>query len=168
MALSLRNPNGYDGSPATQYKQGIVRLATDPEATAGLATNVAVTPAQMAAGAAADFAAPPAIGSTTPNAGTFTDLTVNDTFAMDGGAVTDNIGQVTLVAGVGTVLNTNIAATDRILLSRAGIGASTALGTLSYVINAGVSFVVTSRNPADATAQTADVSVISYVIVRQV
>lgn len=168
MALSLRNPNGYDGSPATQYKQGIVRLATDPEATAGLANNVAVTPAQMAAGSAADFAAPPAIGSTTPNAGTFTNLTVNDTFAMDGGAVTDNIGQVTLVAGVGTVLNTNIAATDRILLSRESPGASTALGVLSYAINAGVSFVVTSHDPTDATTETADISVISYVIVRQV
>jgi len=66
--LSLRNPNGYDGSPATQYKQGIVRLATDAEALAGTATNVAITPAQVQAATGVDFASPPVLGfgSTTP------------------------------------------------------------------------------------------------------
>lgn len=67
--LNLRNPNGYDGSPGTQYKQGIVRFANDTEAAAGTATNVAVTPAQMStAGIGADFASPPVLGfgSTTP------------------------------------------------------------------------------------------------------
>ncbi len=168
MGLNLRNPNGYDGSPATSTRQGITRFATPAEALAGTLDNVAVTPATMATSAGANFASPPAIGNTAPNAGTFTNLTINDTFSMDGGAVTDNIGQATLASGVATVLNTNIAATDRIILSRAGVGASTALGVLSYAINAATSFVITSRKPADATAETGDVSVISYIIVRQV
>jgi hypothetical protein len=67
--LNLRNPNGYNGQPGTQYKQGIVRLATDDEAQAGTANNVVVTPAQLAtSGAGANFASPPVLGfgSTTP------------------------------------------------------------------------------------------------------
>lgn len=44
MALNLRNPNGYDGSPGTIYKQGIVRFATEAEAAAGAQDNVALTP----------------------------------------------------------------------------------------------------------------------------
>jgi len=42
--LNLRTPNGYDGQPATQHKMGIVRLATDAEATAGTSNRVALTP----------------------------------------------------------------------------------------------------------------------------
>lgn len=66
--LSLRNPNGYNGAPATQYKQGIVRLATDDEASTGTATNIAITPSQLSMAGSADFASPPVLGfgSTTP------------------------------------------------------------------------------------------------------
>ena len=42
--LNLRTPNGYDGQPGTQTKMGIVRLATDAEATAGTSNRVALTP----------------------------------------------------------------------------------------------------------------------------
>lgn len=66
--LNLRNPNGYDGSPATQYKQGIMRFATLEEASAGTANNVAISPATAQAATALDFASPPVLGfgSTTP------------------------------------------------------------------------------------------------------
>lgn len=67
--LNLRNPSGYAGSPATQYKQGIVRFATDTEVSAGTATNVAVTVAQLnSVSTGANFASPPVLGygSTTP------------------------------------------------------------------------------------------------------
>ena len=88
--LNLRNPNGYDGSPGTQYKQGIVRLATDEEATAGVANNVVVTPAQVAAsGVNANFASPPVLGfgSTTPRPVAATALTSTGitTLASDAG-----------------------------------------------------------------------------------
>ncbi len=166
--LNLRTPNSYDGQPGTKYKMGAVRLATDAEAAAGVADNVAVTPAQMTASSAADFAAPPAIGNTTPNAGTFTNLTVNDLLSMDGGAATDFIGTATLVAGTVTVANTNIAAGDRILLCHGAVNASTEVGVLQYTISAGASFTINSLDPTDATVATGDLSTISYVIVRQV
>lgn len=86
---------------------------------------------------------------------------------IQGGAVTDFIGQATLTAGTVTVLNTNIAAGDKIYLSRQGINGSTALGVFDYAITPATSFVITSRNPTDATTQTNDVSIVDYVIVRQ-
>ena len=100
--LNLRNPNGYDGSPGTQYKQGIVRLATNTEATAGTSTNVVVTPAQMAAavagGVGANFASPPVLGfgSTTPRPvhATTLDSTSLTSLATAPGAVL-NLGNTT-------------------------------------------------------------------------
>lgn len=95
--LNLRNPNGYDGQPGTQYKQGIVRLATDVEATAGTANNVVITPAQLAAavaaGGVANFASPPVLGfgSTTPRPVHATTL--------------DSTGLTSLATGAGEVLN---------------------------------------------------------------
>lgn len=86
---------------------------------------------------------------------------------VEGGAVTDFIGQATLVAGTVTVANTNIAAGDRVFVSRSDPSTSTALGVFDVSISAGVSFTIDSRNPADATVQTNDVSVVDYFIVRQ-
>jgi len=104
--LNLRNPNGYDGQPGTQYKQGIVRLATDVEATAGTAQNVVITPAQLAAavsaGGVANFASPPVLGfgSTTPRPvhATTLDSTGLTSLATGAGAVT-NIGNATGTIG---------------------------------------------------------------------
>lgn len=90
-------------------------------------------------------------------------------FRCKGGAATDFIGQATLVAGTVTVANTNISASDRIFLSVSNINASTKLGHLTFTINAGVSFVITSRqanNPA--TTETDDLSTIDYFIVGSV
>lgn len=79
-------------------------------------------------------------------------------FQMNGGAVTDFIGQAVLVGGTKTVSNTNIAATDRILLSRSTLGGTP--GHLSFVINPGADFVITSSSGTDT-------STIDYVIIRQ-
>jgi len=84
---------------------------------------------------------------------------------INGGAATDTIGQATLVAGVATVLNTNIAANDRIFISRRTTGGA-AVGNLTYVINAGVSFVVSSFNDASAAVIT-DIGSFDYLIIRQ-
>lgn len=87
---------------------------------------------------------------------------------MNGGAVTDFIGEATLAAGTVTVANTNIAAGDRIYISRRAINGSTALGMLTYVINAGSDFVITAVQTATpAATETNDTSIVAYVIVRQ-
>jgi hypothetical protein len=85
---------------------------------------------------------------------------------MNGGAATDFIGSATLIGGQATILNTNIAAGDRIMITRSALNASPALGFLIYTINAGVSFVVDSISAAGAAVAT-DVSSFTYVIVRQ-
>lgn len=87
---------------------------------------------------------------------------------VHGGAATDFIGQATLSLGTVTILNTNIAAGDKVIVSRRGINGSTALGVFDVTVNAGVSFVITARKPADATAETNDISIVDYFIVRQV
>jgi hypothetical protein len=86
-----------------------------------------------------------------------------------GGAVTDFIGEATLVGGTVTVANTNIAATDRIFLVVSNVNTSTKVGHPTYSINAGVGFTINSveqNNPAIPQPQ--DVSTISYFIVRQI
>jgi hypothetical protein len=87
---------------------------------------------------------------------------------VHGGAVTDFIGQATLVAGTVTIANTNIAATDRIIVERLGANGSTAVGVFNTSISAGASFTITSLNPTNGTTQTNDVSTVNYFIVRQV
>lgn len=87
--------------------------------------------------------------------------------SMQGGLATDFIGTGTLTAGVATILNTNIKATDRVFIQRISAGASPAIGLLSYTINAGVSLVVTSL-ALDATTETDDISTFTYFIVNQI
>lgn len=100
--LSLRTPNAYDGSRSTKYKQGVVRLATDAEAAAGTANNVAVTPAQISAAGAADFASPPVLGygSTTPRPVAATTLTSTGVTTLASGAgVAAKVGNATGTLG---------------------------------------------------------------------
>lgn len=87
---------------------------------------------------------------------------------VHGGAATDFIGQATLVNGTATVLNTNIAATDRVFLTRSAVNASTALGVFKSVITPATNFIITACKTADATTETNDVSTVDYFIVRQV
>lgn len=78
---------------------------------------------------------------------------------ITGGAATDFIGRDILVGGTVTVNNTNIAANDKIFLSVELPGGTQ--GFLSYAINAGVSFTITSTNALDT-------STVAYFIVRQI
>lgn len=88
-------------------------------------------------------------------------------FSCHGGAVTDFIGQAVLVNGTVTVANTNIAATDRIFVTRSAKNASTAYGSFQVVITAATNFIITSCK-SDTTTETNDASTVDYIIVRQV
>jgi len=81
------------------------------------------------------------------------------------GAVTSFAGDGTLVAGVLAIANTNIAATDIVLVQRIDANSSTAIGFPSYTIVANTSLTITSL-AANATTETADVSNIAYVIIK--
>ena len=87
-------------------------------------------------------------------------------FEMTGGAATDFIGQGTLVAGTVTISNTNIAAGDRIFVTRNALNASPELGDFITTISAATSFTVASYDAAGALANT-DVSGFDYFIVRE-
>jgi len=85
--------------------------------------------------------------------------TAGQTLAVQGGAVTDFIGQAVLAAGTVTVNNTNITVADKIFLSVSLPGGTQ--GFLSYAIAAGASFTITSTNALDT-------STVEYFIVRQI
>ncbi len=87
---------------------------------------------------------------------------------VHGGAATDFIGQAVLINGTVTIANTNIAATDRVFLTRSAVNASTALGVFKSVITPTTNFIITACKPADASTETNDVSTVDYFIVRQV
>lgn len=75
----------------------------------------------------------------------------------------------TLAAGTsGAIANTSIQSTDVIIPFHIAPNASTELGVLTYTINPGVSFTISSRDPTDASVATGDLSTIGYLIVRQV
>lgn len=68
----MSNPLGYAGFPAdqstAQTKASVVRAATTAEVAAASLKNAYVSPATAGGLETAVFAAPPALGSTTPNA----------------------------------------------------------------------------------------------------
>lgn len=117
--LNLRNPNGYNGQPATQFHQGIVRFATLTEVTEGTANNVAVTPANLTGSTAGNFAAPPILGSTTPNTvhATVLSSTGNSGLSSNAGA-TLRLGNTTGTLGffgsAGTTRGTQAALTNSV------------------------------------------------------
>ena len=76
------------------------------------------------------------------------------------------IGQSTLALGTLAVANTSVTANTRVFLSRTSKGASTALGVLEAVVNAGVGFTINSYTPATAAVETNDISVIDWVLVE--
>lgn len=87
--------------------------------------------------------------------------------SLNGGAATDFIGTATLAAGTVDVLNTNIAAGDKIMITRSDLNASPALGFLVYTIDPGVKFTVDSLDATGAAVIT-DISIFDYVIFRQI
>jgi len=140
--LSLRNPNGYDGSPATQYKQGIVRLATDAEVLAGTAKNVVVTVAQLnSVSTGANFASPPVLGfgSTTPRPVHATTLDSSGLTSLATGAGAElNLGNTTGAIGFfGITAATRPAATDDIKDGLASMGLITNGGATPLNLDGG-------------------------------
>lgn len=150
-ALNLRSPTSYSGQLGTKYKQGAVRLATTAEAAAGTANNVAVTPAQVAASSSAEFAAPPVLGSTTPNVVNATGLSVKEgSNAKQGVAV--------LVAGTVVVANTSVTANSRIQLTAQNLGTVTSPSALCVSARtASTSFTILA-------SQNTDTSTVAYEI----
>lgn len=154
--LNLRNPNGYDGSPGTQYKQGIVRLATNAEATAGTATNVAVTPEQLnAVSTGANFASPPVLGfgSTTPRPVHATTLSALGTVTLNtSGAATTTIGTggtgaVNIGNATGNTAVTGSLAASTTLTAGTGITATTGnIVASAGAITAGTTLTATLGN----------------------
>jgi len=82
----------------------------------------------------------------------------------------NSAGTVTLVGGTATISTTSVTASSIIRLYRQGVGSTgaAALGFLTIgTTSAGVSFVINSVQPADATAlQASDVSVVAWEIVN--
>jgi hypothetical protein len=163
-----------------------ITAGTDITATAGdiVATAGAVSAGTTVTGGTGVVATTGNISATAGavNAGTSMTATAGDITAtlghviingaakqlrQHGGAATDFIGQATLTNGVATVLNTNIAATDRVFVTRTAKNTSTAYGTFQVVITASTNFVVTSCK-SDTTTETNDQSTVDYIIVRQV
>ena len=113
-------------------------------------------------------ATPKGTGSFTVSSGNLVLGAVATQVEMNGGAATDFIGQATLTAGVVTISNTNIATTDRILLARSAVNASTAIGQPVTSISAATSFTITSvQDASPGTTETNDVSTFDYVITRE-
>jgi len=167
--------------PAALQAPGSVTAATGLTATSGGVTasagNIVATLGNITA-SAGNIAA--TLGSlsagTTVTAGTDLVSTAGNVLIngsakqlrVKGGAVTDFIGDTTLVAGTVTIANTNIAAGDQVYVTRYDINGSTALGIFEATISAGASFTINSRKPADATIEANDVSKVKYFIVRAI
>lgn len=165
--LNLRNPNGYDGSPATQTKQGIVRMATDAEAAAGTATNVAISPATAQAATALDFASPPVLGfgSTTPRPVHATTLDSTSTTSLATGAGTvANVGNATGTIGFfGATAVAKPASTDDLRTALINLGLYTTGGATPLNLNGGTltAGVVTSTGAVTGTSLTATTGAIT-------
>lgn len=127
------------GVPATTSTEGLVFLATNPEALAGtLTTNYAINPASMAYALANGVP----IGGTTPAAGAFTTLSASSTLGVTGASTLAAVSGTTatfsstLHAGGATTLATTLGVTGTTTLA-----ALTQVGTAS--INASGSATTT-------------------------
>lgn len=178
--FTLATAIGTIVGPATEVSAGIAEIATQAETNTGTNDQTIVTPLKLKT----NLTTPPAIGGTTPAAGTFTTLTANGNIvknvagnkdvytsvATTTAAGANSAGTVTLVGGTATISTTSVTAASKIRISRQGIGATgaAALGLLSIgTITAGASFIINAVQPASATAlQATDVSVIFWEIVN--
>jgi hypothetical protein len=76
-------------------------------------------------------------------------------------------GTATLASGTATVTSAAANSARKWALSRQGIGAATALGSLALgTITAQTSFVINALKPADATVETGDASVVHWEILE--
>lgn len=120
------------GAPiAEEAVNGIGQIATDAEAVAGTANNpgvtaLFVTPSNLSP----VFAAPPAIGGTTPAGGAFTTLSASGAFSLTGDQVTVAEGGtgaasltdhgIMLGSGTGAVSVTAVGTTGQLLVGQSG------------------------------------------------
>lgn len=168
VTLSLPAAITAPGSLTTTTSLAATTTVTGGTGVTATTGNITATAGNVSAGAAVS-------ATTTVTAGTDLVSTAGNVLIqgagkqlrVEGGAVTDFIGQATLALGTVTVLNTNIAAGDKIFVSRQGINGSTALGVFDVAITPATSFSITALNPTDATTQTNDTSIVDYFIVRQ-
>lgn len=165
---------------ASETIAGVAEIATQSETNIGTDDETILTPLKLKT----NLTTPPAIGGTTPAAGTFTTLTANgniiknvagnkDIYSSVASTTTagdNSAGTVTLVGGTATISTTSITANSLVRLYRQSVGATgaAALGFITLgTITAGTSFVINSVQSTDATAlQTTDVSVIFWEIVN--
>lgn len=78
---------------------------------------------------------------------------------------TNTLTTATLTVGTVTIAMPSVTATTRIFLQRISTNSSTALGNLTYVITAGVGFVITAVKPATpGTTETGDTSILTYLV----
>ncbi len=139
--LNLRNPNGYDGSPGTATRQGIVRFATVAEAAAGTMNNVAISPATAQSAVLLDFASPPVLGfgSTTPRPVHATTLDSTGLTSLATTAGSDlNLGNATGDIGFfGATAVAKPAATDDLRVALINLGLYTTGGATPLDLNGG-------------------------------
>lgn len=169
VVLALRAPTTSD----TNYPDGTIwidksnlsaiAIYEKGATVAGAATWITLGSSSAAPGS---FTTVTASGDITSTAGDLVLSGAGSQIQVEGGAVTDSIGSTTLALGTATVLNTSIAAGDRIIAFHIDPGLSTAIGTLSYTISAGVSFTINSLDAA-AAVEAGDLSTVGYLIVRQ-
>lgn len=157
-------------SPATAQSATALDFASPPAAGYGSTTPRPVAATTISA--TTTIAAGTTLTAGTDITSTAGNVIINGTgkqLRVQGGAVTDFIGTTTLTNGVTTpaVANTNIAAGDRIYITRTAANASTAFGTYDYTISAGASFTSTAKK-ADTTTETGDQSTLTYFIVREI
>lgn len=131
--LNLRNPTGYDGSPGTTKKQGVVRFATTAEAAAGTMDNVAISPLTAQAATALDFASPPVLG--------FGSTTARPVHATTLDAV-GTVGLNTSGAGITTIGTGGTGATN--IGNATGNTAITGALSTTTTMTAGTGFTVTT------------------------
>jgi fibronectin-binding autotransporter adhesin len=158
-------------SAAVSVSTSVITSSNNPAIAGAGAGTLTLTGVSFTSNAATAGTLTLAYGTTTTgtiNAGSDINLTTVATkITLNGGAATDFIGTATLTSGTVTVSNTNIATTDRILVTRSAVNASTALGVFKVVKTAATNFIITACKPADATTETGDASTVDYIIFRQ-
>jgi len=150
------------GAPvATETVAGIGELATDAEAVAGTPSTgvkaLLVTPSNLTP----VFAAPPAIGGTTPAGATFTGLTADGTGQVSLGSnaaadITASAGDVSLISSAGSIVLNGAEAVDDAIQLTSGAGGLAASLVKSVVISSSEtnadSVQLTSAGGMDLTA----------------
>lgn len=132
----------YLSPKATTTQNGVTSLSTNAEAVAGSVSTKALTPSNLSS----VFAAPPAIGGTTPGTASFTTLTLSTALSGGNGGTGINNGAKTINLGSPT--------SGYVLTSDSG-------GNATWQVNAalgGVTSIAVTTNQINASANTGAVT----------